>query len=244
MLPEGRSMGVANGLMPGSHNSAAGPSAYGWTCLLTFLLIGCATPFKDSNSSPAELESEWTSLFDGRTLGGWRPTGFLLPGTVSVENGVIILGLGDGLTGITWAGEEPLPRNDYEIALEARRLSGIDFFCGLTFPVGDEYVTFIVGGWGGNVVGISSIDRFDASENETTTYMTFETERWYSIRVRVSDSRIQTWIDDEPAVDIDTTSRHLEVRPDVSLSRPLGIAAWNTTAALRNLRLRRLDPEV
>lgn len=212
---------------------------YGWTCLLTSLLIGCATPIKDADSSLAELDSEWEPLFDGRTLGNWQATEFLLPGTVSIQDGNLILGRGDGLTGITWTDGDSLPTNDYEITLEARRLSGIDFFCGLTFPVGDEHVTFIVGGWGGNVVGISNIDRRDASENETTTHMTFEAERWYAIRVRVSDNRIQAWIDDVPAVDIDTTNRQLDVRPDVFLSRPLGIATWNTTAALRNLRLRR-----
>ena len=206
---------------------------------MTSLLIGCATPIKDADSSPSELDSEWESLFDGRTLGDWQATEFLLPGTVSIQDGNIILGRGDGLTGITWTGEERLPRYNYEIALEARRLRGTDFFCGLTFPVGDEHVTFIVGGWGGTVVGISNIDRLDASENETTTHMTFETERWYAISVRVSDNRIQAWIDDVPAVDIDTTNRQLDVRPDVFVSRPLGIAAWNTTAALRNLRLRR-----
>jgi hypothetical protein len=71
--------------------------------------------------------------------------------------------------------------------------------------------------------------------------MTFETDRWYTVRVRVTDDRIRAWIDDESIVDLDTTGRQLDVRPDIALARPLGIASWNTTAALRNIRFRRLD---
>ena len=37
---------------------------------------------------------------------------------------------------------------DYELRLEAKRVEGGDFFCGLTFPVGKEYCTLILGGWG------------------------------------------------------------------------------------------------
>jgi hypothetical protein len=47
---------------------------------------------------------------------------------------------------------------NYEIKLEAKKVTGNDFFCGMTFPVGDSFCSFIVGGWGGPVVGLSSID--------------------------------------------------------------------------------------
>ncbi len=208
---------------------------------MAVLPIGCVAPRQNPDLPPTSPHSGWTSLFDGKTLGEWRPTGFLLPGTVSIDGDAIILGRGDGLTGITWTGEEPFPKTDYEISLEARRLDGIDIFCGLTLPVGETHVSLIVGGWGGTVVGVSNVDSADASENETTTYMTFETDRWYTVRVRVTDDRIRAWIDDESIVDLDTTGRQLDVRPDIALSRPLGIASWNTTAALRNIRFRRLD---
>ncbi|MEZ5299675.1 MAG: hypothetical protein R3F11_03245 [Verrucomicrobiales bacterium] len=47
------------------------------------------------------------------------------------------LGAGAGITGMRFApGGEALPADGYEIELEARRVSGSDFFCGLTFPVG------------------------------------------------------------------------------------------------------------
>ena len=51
-----------------------------------------------------------------------------------------------------------LPRTDYEIRFETRRIEGFDFFCGLTFPVGEKYLTLVLGGWDGNVVGLSCLD--------------------------------------------------------------------------------------
>ena len=47
-------------------------------------------------------------------------------------------------------------------------------------------VLILLGGWGGGVVGISSIDTMDASENETTKYRQFVTDRWYKVRLRVT----------------------------------------------------------
>ena len=61
--------------------------------------------------------------------------------------------------------------SDYEVTLEAMRVDGNDFFCGMTFPAGKDPCTLIVGGWGGTVVGLSSINGMDASENETTINM-------------------------------------------------------------------------
>ncbi len=153
-----------------------------------------------------------------------------------VENGSIVLERGNDLTGITWTG--PLERLDYEIGVEARRVSGNDFFCGLTFPVGDAHCSFIVGGWAGAVTGLSTLDGQDASENETTTIKNFEDGRWYAVRVRVTAERIQAWIDDAVWADVKTAGRRIGIRPEVDASRPLGIASWRTTAALRNIRVR------
>ena len=84
------------------------------------------------------------------------------------------------MTGITWTGE--FPRSNYEVRFEAARLQGNDFFASLTFPVEDSFVTWVTGGWGGDIVGISSIDGWDASDNETRTYFNFENGRWYAMR--------------------------------------------------------------
>ncbi|MHC4745527.1 MAG: LamG domain-containing protein, partial [Planctomycetota bacterium] len=86
------------------------------------------------------------SLFDGRNLGQWKIADFGGQGNVHVKDESIMLQTGDTLTGVTWTG--PVLRMNYEINLDAMRVDGDDFFCGLTFPVGDSCVTFVVGGWG------------------------------------------------------------------------------------------------
>lgn len=202
--------------------------------------IGPATAraFDPPTKPPAAAAS--TPLFNGKNLDGWKSTQFGGEGEVSVEEGVITIATGYSLSGITCTQE--LPKTNYEITLEARRVEGIDFFCGLTFPVAESHCSFIVGGWAGSVVGLSSIDGQDASENDTTRYMKFEKGRWYRIRVRVTPERISAWIDDERVVDQDIRGRKLSTRVEVELSKPLGICTWETKAELRNIRLTKLDP--
>ncbi len=187
----------------------------------------------------AAKEPAWTPLFDGKSLEGWKAAEFGGEGEVTVDKGRILMTAGSSLTGITYAGKD-LPTSNYEIELEAMRVDGIDFFCGLTFPVKDSHCSFIAGGWAGAVVGLSSIDGKDASENDTTKYVTFKSKRWYRIRVRVTDDNISAWIDDKRIVNQDIKDRKITTRGEVDLSKPLGISAWQTAAALRNIRLRRL----
>jgi Domain of Unknown Function (DUF1080) len=220
--------------------SAAAIAACLWGASIT---VVPATSDRPADAAPTAIHRgqgvhEWRSLFDGRTLGLWKSTPFGGEGDVHVEDGAIILERGGDLTGITWTGE--VPAVDYEIALQASRLAGDDFFCGLTFPVRDSHCSFIVGGWAGAVVGLSSLDGKDASENETTRIRDFVQDRWYTIRVRVTADRIQTWIDDEEFANVSTAGRRIGIRPEVAESRPLGIASWRTRAGLRDIRLRPL----
>jgi hypothetical protein len=187
----------------------------------------------------ADEQAALTSLFDGKSLDGWKKTEFGGEGGVEVRDGAILLETGNPMTGITWTGRHP--NMDYEISLQAKRVNGSDFFCGLTFPVGDSPCSFIVGGWGGGVVGLSSLDGSDASENETTRYQEFESDRWYTVRVRVTKHKIEAWLDDKQMVDVETKDRRIGIRPEVELSRPLGISCYMTTAALRDIKVRKLD---
>ncbi len=194
---------------------------------------------KDQIPRPAFAEQGWTLLFDGKTLENWEITQFGPQGPVQISGGNIVLGMGEGCTGITWT--KDFPKRNYEVQLEAKKISGNDFFCGMTFPVGDSYCSFIVGGWGGPVLGLSSIDGLDASENETRTLKKFEHNTWYKIHLKVSNDSIKAWIDGEKFVDFNTRSRKISTRPEVDLSKPFGICSWNTTAALRAIQVKRIQ---
>ena len=183
--------------------------------------------------------SEWKPMFDGRSLAGWRNAEFPRHAAVKIEDGVIILPAGQPWTGITWAGE--FPKSNYELRVEAMRKAGSDFFAGITFPAGGAHAMFVTGGWGGDIIGISSIDGWDASDNETRAYFTFETGRWYKLRIQVTDERIRVWIDEAPVVNVAIAGRTVELRPgDGDYSIPLGIASYNTTGAVRKVEYRLL----
>jgi hypothetical protein len=197
-------------------------------------------PASQPASAPAMVfpEGKFVSLFDGKSLAGWRVPKFGADGKVWVQDGQMHVGIGDGCTGATWTGS--IMREDYELSLEARRVEGGDFFCGLTFPVGKEPVTLILGGWGGELVGLSCIDRYDASENATTTTIPFKNGQWYDVRVKVTKARVQCFLDDKEIVNVEREGRKFSIRWEVEESVPLGLATWKTHGALRNIRLRRL----
>ena len=118
---------------------------------------------------------------------------------------------------------------------------GSDFFCGLTFPYNDTHATLILGGWGGSLIGISSIDDFDASENETGDAYIFEDNRWYDIRLKVTSGEIFVWIDDEQVIDVEVEGRKVGMRfGEIEMSVPLGITTFATTGVLRDVILKRL----
>ena len=139
------------------------------------------------------------------------------------------------MTGVVWS-EKPPTTSNYEIALEVMKLDGNDFFLGLTFPVKDSHASFIAGGWGGGIIGISSIDGLDASENETLNIDGFEDNRWYKIKLRVTDAKIEAWIDNKQFVDLELKDKKIDVRAgDIELCKPLGLCAFQTHALYRNI---------
>ena len=184
---------------------------------------------------------QWQSMFDGKTLKGWKETPFTGRGKVTIEDGAILLGAGH-LTGITWTGD--FPKSNYEVRLEAARLQGFDFFAGITFPVFTSFCSWINGGWNGTIVGLSSLDNYDASENETTTTRNFEKGRWYKLRLQVTAERIAAWIDDEMVLEFEMGSRAVGLRyGEIELSKPFGIASYGTVAGLRKIEYRVLPSE-
>lgn len=220
-------------LIPGHSKSEKYPNPNAF--LMEKLLGGESTA-----ALPKADKDGWISLFDGKTLAGWTETKFGGEGDVLLKDGAIVLTQGNDMTGVTITRKD-LPTSNYEIRVDARRVQGNDFFCGLTFPVKKDPCSLILGGWGGGVCGLSSIDGLDASENSTSSGREFEKGKWYTIRLQVTDSMITAWIDSEKVLEQELEGRRISIRSEVDLSRPLGFSTWRTTGELKNIRLKKLD---
>ncbi len=203
-----------------------------------------AAPWSDSavdDATPDDDASGPRVLFNGTDLTGWKVItefDFERRGKVSVEDGVIVLEAGTPATGIRFDGD--FPRMSYEVTLDAKRVKGSDFFCGITFPVGDDYLSLVLGGWGGGTTGISNLDGMSAVENTTTGFQEFEQDHWYQVRLAVTNEKVEVWIDKEQIVDVDHEEHKLSIWWEQEPVRPFGIASWYTKSALRNITLRRL----
>jgi len=199
---------------------------------------------KETKKKAKTAVAVWKSLFDGKKLGKWKPVtkyDFKEHGKIEVKDGSIVYHEGQPASGVHWTGE--IPKMDYELTLEAKRLKGSDFFCGLTFPVNDNGLTLIMGGWGGWVIGLSCIDGYYAVDNETCQSEEFKDNKWYHVRVRVTKPKIDVFLDDKHIIELETKDRKLEVSWEMEPCLPLGFASWYTTGAVRNIRYRRLGEE-
>jgi hypothetical protein len=189
-----------------------------------------------SGEKPARL-----ILFDGKTLDGWKKAEFFHAGEVRVEDGAIIMDVGGPMTGITTTRSD-LPTTDYELSYQAMRLKGNDFFAAATFPVGKSHLTFVNGGWGGTVTGLSSLNGADASENDTGRFHRFAEKTWYRFRIRATDAVVRCWIDEEEFASVEHRERQVGTRIEVNRNKPLGFATYDTRGAIRKIELRALTP--
>ncbi len=205
---------------------------------------GEAQPKAEKPEKAPEEPAKKVALFNGKDLGDWEKTQFGGEGDVFVnEDKNLEFGFGAIMTGVNWGGKVPATSN-YEIRLDAMKLDGTDFFCALTFPVKDSHATFVMGGWGGGIVGISNVDDLNASENETMNIEGFEKDKWFKVRVRVSHDKLEAWIDEDQMVDLELRDRKISLLPgDIELSAPLGIASYMTRSQYRNIVWENLDTE-
>lgn len=188
---------------------------------------------KQNQSPPPASDPAWIPL-SGKWSGAEG-------GEVTEQNGILNLAYGEQLTAAKWNGD--VPKSPFELEYEARRVNGSDFFGAVTFPARDnDFVTLILGGWGGGLVGISSIDDMDASENETGGSLKFEAGRWYRIRVVRAGEKIEAWVDGEKIVDVSTEGRKLSLRPGpISACAPFGFGTWQSTGEIRGAKWRKLE---
>jgi len=207
--------------------------------VLSLFVTTSASAGDKKSAAPSKDAAAWKSLFDGKSLAGWKSAGYIGGGKIQVKEGAVVLGKGERMTGVVYTRGD-FPTMDYEVAVEGKKLAGDDFFCTTTFPVGKDFCSLVVGGWGGQVVGLSSLNHMDASENETATSQDFKKDQWYRVRIRVSKDRIQAWIDDKHMVDADTTDKKISIRFECDNCKPFGICTWDTVGAVRAIRVRPL----
>lgn len=202
-----------------------------WLCLF-FVLTHCG---------PAP-RSEWKLVSD-EFAPAWKASGIFEEGKVLIHDGEIVLRPGQPMTGVrfdAWV-SAGLPLTRYSIEYEAMRVEGNDFFGTVTFPVNDTHVSLIVGGWGGTLVGISSIDEMDASENNTHGNGYFENNRWHKVRIEVRDDELRAWINDKLFVNTSTKGHRLGLRSgDIEKCVPFGFASYATQSRIRGVLIRRL----
>ena len=210
----------------------------------------CCAPSKDgavpkdaSAPKPDVAKDGAGVLFDGKNR--WKVTEYGGQGEVTVKDGELTVAMGAALSGITWAGDAP-PKTNYEISLEALKVDGDDIFCGLCFPVGDTFCSFVCGGWGGQIVGLSCVDDMMADGNDTTKLQEFKKDQWYRIRLRVTSEKIQAWVNhwsfpgEKQMVDQELKDRKISLHPAMEEAKPFGIATYTTSSTFRNITLRKL----
>jgi hypothetical protein len=202
------------------------------------LVLAAALP-ADEPKPAAKDKTAWKSLFDGKSLTGWKAADFADAGKVHVKDGVIFMDKGSSMSGVAYTSGD-FPKTDYEVRLEGQRVAGDDFFCTMIFPVGDTFCSFVVGGWGGTIVGLSNVNHDNASQNTTTTTHDFETGKWYKIRLRVTKDKIKAWIGDDEVVDLETADRKIDLHGACAPCKPFGLATWKTTGAVRAIQVRTL----
>lgn len=210
-----------------------------------FVFLIAATPLfaaAEEPKRPTDKEkAAWVPLFDGKTLTNWKATNYGGEGEVSVKENELLFSFGETLTGVHYVGKKEFPTMNYEIEVQAQLLEGDDFFAAVTFPVEKSHATFVPGGWGGGVVGLSSIDNYDASENETTQFIGFKKNTWYAFRVRVTPGKIRAYIDDKEVFVVETKDKKIGIRPEVEPALPVGVCAYQTRAAIRSIRYRKVE---
>lgn len=222
---------------------SGGAAATGLILLMLSRSVTAADPPRDAAAPPPPAAKDADNSCWHRVATAdpslWESCRFGGDGEVTFAADRIHLGVGDPLTGVRCLTE--IPRENFEIQLEARRTSGFDFFCGLTFPIGEGHASLILGGWAGGIAGLSSIDGEDASDNATKRLMHFDNDRWYPVRVRVDAERVQAWVDDQRIVDQPRGDHQFDIRAEMDPSLPLGMAAFQCDAELRNFRWRKLE---
>ncbi|MBM4039871.1 MAG: DUF1080 domain-containing protein [Planctomycetes bacterium] len=180
----------------------------------------------------------WVTLFDGKSLKGWKVVGPALE-PAAVKEGQLVLGQEGTSGGVVRQGE--FPRLNYEVSLEAMKIAGNVDFCMIVFPIGDQEAVWKFGGGAtGNHVALHWVNGGVIPGDEAARVTDITAGRWYKLRIRVTDERVEGWMDEEKKFDLARGATKFTLEDMYAGMRPFGIGTWYTQGAVRNLRLRRL----
>jgi hypothetical protein len=207
-----------------------------WTA---FLLVGCLP-----KKAVPPASGPW-NLLDESLQSSWQEAGIPDEGTLELTDKVLTLPPGLPMTGCKFPAWNTLgmPGTNYGIEYEAMRVEGEDIFGMCTFPVSSHssHATFVIGGWGGVLTGISSIDFKDASENSTRAEQKFANGMWHHVRIEVRPEDLRAWVNGRPVVNVSIKGRQVGLRPGyIDHCLPFGFATWNTEGRIRGVKIRRL----
>lgn len=203
---------------------------------LSLVVIGC-------EESPTPTPRSW-NLLNETHHPFWSAAKIEQQGAFSITSSLIRLEPGSPMTGAVYSAWDRagLPRNNYEVVYEARRIEGTDFFAALTFPVEDTWLTFVPGGWSGATTGLSNIDGQSAIDNQTGSAQRYDQGAWYRFRLEIKSEHIKVWMDDRLIVNLSPAGRSLELRAgDIERCKPFGIASFGTAGEVRLVQVTALS---
>ena len=180
-------------------------------------------------------------LFDGTSLDGWQvpESGPRKAESVRLAGGQATIESSRRAAGMAWKG--PLPRQDYELAIEAMRpepAAGRGAFAYIVFPVAEAECSLVLGTPTGS--GLELVDGQGLLRTGSRFDFTADPARWYKIAIRVTPTRVEVRVDGARVAEVSRTGRQFAVPSWCVEYKPLGVVAWHSTLAIRSVRVRRL----
>ncbi len=167
---------------------------------------------------------------------GFVATDFGAEDTVTIAPDAVSLEPGAPLSGVTYTGALPTP--PYTLAVEFTKRYGSDFPLAITFPVAGSHLSLVLGGWGGTVCGLSSLDGLDAARNATRFVRAFPVGVRTRVELDVEAERVAVRLDGVPVLDVPLAGRAVGVRAELEPCKPLGLAAFATATTIHSFRVR------
>jgi hypothetical protein len=188
---------------------------------------------------------EWQDLFGAGNKKKWTLVASVaggIPGRrAGVKVGMSVLQAAKGRCGLQW--QDEFPRTNYEVTFLANRDEG-KRVGSVVFPVGDVSCAWCLGGTGdGTHMGVGLIDGrgYRDKGNPTKRRWRFEKGRWYSLRLRVTDERIEMWVGKQQVVDLTRANHRFGENDVVETLKPFGFQAFECTLGIKSLRVRTLE---